>query len=106
MKIKDIELKYKINAYRITEEYPTERDILFDMLKYIQSTNKRKKKWNVDDLKINVTDLEKAIPLFSKDNKKKLIKELIYNLFNKALITNEGSIMGLTKQAIEMFYKI
>ena len=106
MQIKDIELKYKINAYRVTEEYPTERDILFDMLMFIQSTRKRKKNWAVEDFKMEFSDLEKAVPLFSIEEKKELIKKLVYNLFDKALITYEGSTMGFNKQAIEMFYKI
>ncbi len=106
MQIKDIELKYKINAYRMTEEYPTERDILFDMLKYIQFINKRKKKWKVEDFHMEFTDLEKAIPLFSKEDKKKLIKDLVYKLFDSAYITYEGSTIGFNKQAIEIFYKI
>jgi len=106
MKNKDIELKYKINAYRLSKEYPTEKDILFDIFRYIMSKNKRKKKWGINDFILESSELEQAIPAFSDENKKEQIKKLLYNIFEQVYFKYEGSKMTFTKQALELFYKI
>ena len=106
MEIRDVALKYKINAYRMSKEYPSKEDILFDIIEYIMSKRKRKKNWTPNEFVMSLSEINEAIPLFSTEDGKKLIKQLLYNLFEESYITYEGSNLGVSKKAIEIFYKI
>lgn len=106
MKLRDVELKYKINSYRMAKVYPEKKDLIFDITRHVMSTNKKRKRWAVEEFSIEMKDLSQAIPLMTNAEAKPLITALLVDLLKDQYLSHSNDRVALSREAIEMFYEL
>jgi hypothetical protein len=106
MKLRDVEFKYKISSYRMAKLYPEKKDLIFDIIRYVLSTNKKKKRWVLEEFSIDMKDLSQAIPLMSNAEVKPVITALLVGLLSEGYLMHSGEKVALSKDALEMFYEL
>lgn len=73
----DIPVKYHLHAHRLSSSYPDELDFVFDVVSFIQENNKRKKRWNVEDMKIAMDSIKDIFPDIADEEFKEKIKTIM-----------------------------
>ncbi len=67
--------------------YPDQTDIIYDISHYIMLKNKKKKKWNVSDMKISGDDLSLVFTNNQEDSFKAILKQTLQEMMSGSLIT-------------------
>ena len=100
---KELPIKYTLNIYRLTPEYPTQVDVIFDIANHIKSLNKRKKKWTEADMKISASLIGDIFKNISSESKVK-VKEILSKLNYENLITIEDGNLIICKSGLTLIY--
>lgn len=112
MKIRnDIPVKYHLSAHRLCSGYPDEADVLFDIISHVFSSNKRKKRWTPEDMKIKFESIKDVFPDIGDDNFKENVRTILSTLHknNDIVMVNDedgNKLINVTKQGLSKLYEI
>lgn len=108
----DIPIKYHVNAHRLCASYPDESDVLYDITGQIFTSNKRKKSWKAEEVRMKFDDLKNAFPDIGNECFKEKIKTILAALHKNNDITMvDGEEAGqkvivVTSQGLSKLYEI
>lgn len=105
----DIPLKYELGAHRLAPSYPSPDDILFDLIGYVLSQQKRRKNIVIADMIVDSSDMGQIFSHLEEDDKTKLKESLSKLLAEQAIQLNKsetGTSLAITKDGISKFYKL
>src|SRR3972149_8402336 len=100
----DIPVKYHIHAHRLSSSYPDELDFVFDVVSFIQGSNKRKKSWNAGDMKIAMDSLKDIFPDIADEEFKEKIKTILKYLHINNMLEPAEPVMLITPKALAKLY--
>lgn len=109
MKLKNsLPIKYHVGAHRICSSYPTETDVLYDIIGHILSSNKRKKSWKAEDFKLPLSDMKTVFSDMSKETLRTILTTLHKN---NDITMSEGeqpgeNVIVITQQGISKIYEM
>lgn len=105
-------IKYHVGAHRLCASYPTETDVIYDMIEYVLSSNKRKKTWKPDDMQLKLSAVKDVFPNIGDADFKEKIKTILTSLHknNDIAITSgaeeDSAVIAITSQGISKLYDI
>ena len=83
----DLPIKYHVGAHRLCASYPDETDVIYDIVQFTISSNKRKKTWKHGDFKIAMSSLKDVFPSIGDDNFKDKVKTILLALHKNNYIS-------------------
>lgn len=108
----DIPIKYHVGAHRLCASYPDEADVLHDIVGHVLASNKRKKAWKPEDIRMKFDDLKNAFPDIGDERFKEKIKTILATLHkNNDITMADGDDAGqkmiaVTRQGLSKLYEI
>ena len=107
MKLKsDLPIKYQIKTHRFCDAYPNETDVLYDIIEYVFSSNKRKKTWKVEDIVIQMDSIKNVFPDICDENFKEKIKTILSTLHKNNMIAIVDGKIAVTTDGVSKLYEI
>ncbi len=108
----DIPIKYHVGAHRLCASYPDEIDVLHDIVGHVFASNKRKKAWKPEDIKMKFDGIKDVFPDIGDDRFKEKVKTILAALHKNNDITmadSEGDgqkLIVVTRQGLAKLYEI
>lgn len=102
----DLPIKYHVKSHRLCSSYPTETDVLYDIVEHIFSTNKRKKTWKVEDMRVLSESIKDIFPDIAEDNFKDSIKTILSTLHKNNHIAIADGYIIVTEEGLSKLYVI
>ena len=113
MKLKtNIAMKYHMNAHRLCASYPNETDVIYDIISYVFTSNKRKKNWKPEDMHIKLDEFKSVFPDIGDDKFKETIRTILSTLHKNNYITiadgnlPDERVIAITTEGLSKLYEI
>lgn len=102
----DLPIKYYMKSHRLCSTYPDEIDVLYDIIEHVMESNKRKKAWKPEDIKIHPDAIKNVFPDIGDDNLKEKIKTILLALHTNNIISIVDGSMLVTREGLSKLYVI
>lgn len=102
----DLPVKYHLKAHRLCASYPEEIDVIYDMVNHVMSSNKRRKTWKAEDMRMSAESIKDVFPDIGDDNFKDKVKTILAALHKSNNIAITDGMIVILPDGLRKIYEI